>query len=140
MQDEQLCPFSKPLIGHWCQCEHAVLSDRCSGKMICKQADQYRSACVNLVDAFKHNSKFVLGISSDDVQLTHTQLMKIRCGGLMGMQRLFNQIGDQPPTVLELINQAEQQFGDIENFPFQEIVRDIKAFNHRNKFKHKSKR
>ena len=58
--------------------------------------------------------------------------MKIRCGGLMGMQRVLT--GDTAvPDVLETMHSAEQHYGSVSEFPFSEIVRDIKEFSHRKK-------
>lgn len=133
MNDNALCPFSKPIIGNWCRCTQAVLSERCSGKMVCGRAADYRDSCVALVALFKDNSRFVLGLGSDDVELTHAQLMKIRCGGLLGMQRVLRLETDTPPAVRNVIAAAEARYGDVASFPFGEIVRDIKAFSHRKK-------
>lgn len=98
--------------------------------MTCLQADQYIASCYELVELFREKSRFVLGISHQDEELTHQQLMKIRCGGLLGMQRLLSET-DTPPDVRQMIQLAEQAYGDVGEFPFSEIVRDIKAFSHR---------
>jgi hypothetical protein len=129
-----LCPFSKPIIGNWCQCKYANMDERCAGKMTCLEAEQYISGCYELVDAFKEKSRFILGLSQNDNELTHMQLMKIRCGGLIGMQRVLSG-ASEIPDVLDIKNQAQQQYGDVLNFPFSEIVRDIKIFTHRTKRK-----
>jgi hypothetical protein len=131
MNDAALCPFSKPIIGNWCRCPHARLAERCSGKMTCTRADEFRDSCLSLVDLFKERSRFVLGLGSDDVALTHAQLMKIRCGGLLGMQRLLDPGADSPPAVRDVISAAESQYGSVSEFPFSGIVRDIRAFRHR---------
>ena len=132
-----LCPFSKPVIGNWCKCKYANMDERCAGKMTCLKADEYLSACYELVDVFKENSRFVLGLSQNENELTHMQLMKIRCGGLLGMQRILysteDKTADEAPDVLETMHLAEQEFGSVEAFPFNEIVRDIKEFSHRKK-------
>ena len=130
-----LCPFSKPIIGNWCQCQHANLDERCAGKMTCLQAQEHLSGCYALVDIFREKSRFVLGLSRADSELTHMQLMKIRCGGLLGMQRiLMNETGASgTPNVLQLIQLAEQRYGEVDNFPFSEIVSDIQSFKHRTK-------
>lgn len=128
---DTLCPFSKPIIGNWCKCQYANLDDRCAGKMTCLKSDQYLAGCYALVDVLKEQSRFVLGISHPDQVLTHMQLMKIRCGGLLGMQRVLNDQVDELPDVLSIINQANIKFGDILKFPFNDVVRDIKVFTHR---------
>ena len=127
-----LCPFSKPIIGRWCQCEFANLDERCAGKMTCLQSEKYIEDCYGLVDIFKERSRFILSLSNNDNELTHMQLMKIRCGGMLGMQRVLSN-SDKVPDVIDIIQLARQQYGDISDFPFNEIVRDIQMFTHRNK-------
>ena len=134
MTESSLCPFSKPIIGQWCRCQNAILAERCSGKMICSKAEDYRPSCVELVDLFKRHSRFVLGLADDTVPLTHSQSMKVRCGGLLGMQRLLQSKRDVP-SVAGLISAAEKKYGKLAAFPFSDIVRDINSFSHRKKFK-----
>lgn len=132
-----LCPFSKPIIGGWCQCKLANLEERCAGKMICRQSDQYLGGCLQLVNIFKEKSRFVLGISQQQNELTHMQLMKIRCGGLQGMHRVLTenkpQSQQQLPDVLETIELARKRYGQVVDFPFSEIIKDIQGFSHRRK-------
>ena len=127
-----LCPFSKPIIGNWCQCQYANLDERCAGKMTCLKSETYLAYCYELVDLFKEKSHFVLGITQHEDELTHMQLMKIRCGGLIGMQRVLTGNTDVP-DVLETMRLAGQRYGSVTEFPFSEIVRDIKEFSHRKK-------
>jgi len=133
--DEALCPFSKPILGNWCQCPHARTLDRCAGKMVCSRADDYLASCTGLVDTLRRNSRFVLGIPDGMAQLTHAQLMKIRCGGLRGMQRVLEPDADGVPEVREMIRLAEQAYGDVAAFPYVEIVGDIRAFSHRRRLR-----
>ena len=76
-----LCPFSKPIIGNWCQCKYANFDDRCAGKMTCLKSDVYLADCYELVELFKENSLIVFGITQREAEITHMQLMQIRCGG-----------------------------------------------------------
>ncbi len=137
MEQDRLCPFSKPIIGNWCQCPHARMMDRCSGKMWCAEADKELDRCSYLVDLLRDNSRFVLALSDQEEELTHTQLMKIRCGGLKGMQRFLGQGNDEPPAVLEIRDQIVQRYGDLSAFPFHEIMPDIKGFSHRKKLRNR---
>ena len=133
MNRNSLCPFSKPIIGNWCQCPYASLADRCSGKMFCTHAADFQESCDALVEILKEKSRFVLGLGRDNSELTHAQLMKIRCGGLLGMQRVLKMETGAPPAVREVLAAAESQYDDVSRFPFSDIVRDIKAFRHRKK-------
>ena len=133
--ESPLCPFSKPLIGRYCQCPYAVLAERCSGKMVCSHDAQLRAGCEELVDLFKQKAHFVLGLSSIDAELTHAQSMKIRCGGLLGMQRVLAMDASKPPLVREVMDRAQMQYGSLSGFPYTEIMPDIQTFNHRRKTK-----
>ena len=113
------------------------MDERCAGKMTCLKADEYLPGCYDLVDIFKEKSRFVLGLSQHDEELTHMQLMKIRCGGLIGMQKLLQHNISEVPDVLDIMQQAKLAFGSLEEFPFSDIVREIKMFTHR-KSKHSS--
>lgn len=130
MSENILCPFSKPIIGNWCHCQYANLEERCSGKMSCKQPADFLESCYELVNTLKDNSRFVLGLHDDHALLTHAQLMKIRCGGLKGMQRVLH-CDDAIPEVRNVIDVATARFGTIREFPFTEIMPDIKQFSHR---------
>jgi hypothetical protein len=129
--DTQLCPFSKPILGQWCACEYARVGDRCSGKMVCTQADERRETCLQLVQLLKKNTRFTLNLSDTDTQINHAQAMKIKCGGLLGMQRILKTNSEDRPSIVDVINQAKERYGSIESFPFGEIIRDISSFSHR---------
>lgn len=127
----ELCPFSKAIIGKWCHCPHAKLADRCSGKMSCTRLEDLQESCFELDDAFKVNTRFILGVTSENIELTHAHLMKIRCGGLLGMQRVLNIESNQPVNVRDVIDKSIKEYGSIDRFPYNEIVQDIKNFKHR---------
>ncbi|MCW8986598.1 MAG: hypothetical protein OQK75_02905 [Gammaproteobacteria bacterium] len=127
----ELCPFSKPILGRWCQCRHAKLVDRCSGKMSCTRFYDLKKSCHELDDAFKRNTRFILGVKNEDSELTHAHLMKIRCGGLIGMQRVLHLDSEQTINVPDVIERVNNKYGSIEQFPYNEIVQDIKNFKHR---------
>lgn len=137
MNDEVLCPFSKPLVGRWCQCPHARLVDRCSGKMKCSRGSELLASCQNFVAVLRLQSRFIIGFTQANTALTHTQLMKIRCGGLRGMSRELGHAEDEIPFVRVIHDQVIERYGDLESFPFDKIVKDIQLFTHR---KQKSRR
>ena len=127
----ELCPFSIPILGKWCQCQYAKLADRCSGKMSCTRFDDLKKSCVTLDEAFKINTRFILSVINTTEELTHAQLMKIRCGGLIGMQRILTKDSNNIINIRETIDKVISDYGSIEKFPFDKIVQDIKTFKHR---------
>lgn len=127
----ELCPFSKSIIGKWCHCPHAKLADRCSGKMTCTRLDDLQETCFELDDAFKVNTRFILGIKSENDELTHAHLMKIRCGGLLGLQRVLNIESGRLVNVRDVIDKIIKDYSSIAGFPYNKIVQDIKDFKYR---------
>jgi hypothetical protein len=132
-EDSQLCPFSKPILGQWCRCDFARLEDRCSGKMICAHPGEHRATCLHLTELLKKNARFSLNLSNTDNQISHAQAMKIKCGGLLGMQRILETDTQHPPSVVGIVAEVRERYGSLEDFPFGEIIRDIAGFSHRNK-------
>lgn len=127
----ELCPFSKAIIGKWCHCPHAKLVDRCSGKMTCTRVDDLQETCIELDEAFKVNTRFILGVKGDNAELTHAHLMKIRCGGLLGMQSVLKIESGQLVNIRDVIDQTIKDYRSIAGFPYNKIVQDIKNFKHR---------
>ena len=133
MDTNRICPFSKAIIGQWSRCHYARLADRCSGKMICSAGDDVGRLCQSLDGILQLRSRFIIGPSGRSGALTHAQLMKIRCGGLHGMQRVLRQNDDNLPVIPELIIAALQRHGALQSFPYDEIIQDIRQFNLRKK-------
>ncbi len=131
MDTSTLCPFSKPIIGQWCACQHSALAERCAGKLYCDAADSLRPSCLHLEALLKQHSRFVLGRLDEAGELTHAQSMKIRCGGVLGMQRLLQPTATGAPQVPELILAAKAEFNSLDQFPFDRIMQDIRSFSHR---------
>lgn len=129
--NSELCPFSKAILGRWCKCAHAKLADRCSGKMTCIRHDDLQESCIELDEAFKSNTRFILGVKNEYVELTHAQLMKIRCGGLLGMQRVLGLESKESVEIRDVIDKSINNYGNLNSFPYKEIIQDIKKFKHR---------
>lgn len=132
-KNQKLCPFSKPIISLWCACPYASLKDGCTGKMACNREAEFHIACNKLVDILKNYSRFILGINKHEMELTHSQSMKIRCGGILGMQRVMNINVNSTPIIPDILSASGIHYASIGDFPFNEIVQDIKNFCHRKK-------
>jgi len=127
-----ICPFSKPIVGRWCSCEFATIYERCSGKMTCKHEEMLLPECTQLVNLLIKNSRFIIGSNNGADELTHAQSMKIRCGGLIGMQRvLFDD--DATPNVRKVISSTTKRYNQLSLFPYHEVITDIQHFSHRKK-------
>ena len=127
----ELCPFSKPIIGKWCACPHAEVAELCSGKLVCTRDEDLKDSCIELDNQFRVNTRFILGTKSDEEKLTHAKLMKIRCGSLLGMQRVLEMDINKAVDIRGVIDKTIEIYGSLSSFPYSEIVQDIKQFKHR---------
>lgn len=132
-QEKHLCPFSKPILGKWCQCSNARLFDRCAGKMHCEQPDTDLKECQSLVKMLEKNSRFIIGVTDRVKPLTHQKMMKIKCGGILGMNRVLKDLDEDCPSILGVISEVKEQFVSFDAFPYGQIVRDISTFSVRKK-------
>lgn len=116
-----LCPFEKSLLSGCVSCsqqnsrqiaERVVLS--------CHSAVSW-SDCVALRDAFRLNFTFALGKLHIDGPLPHAQEMRMQCGGLRGLQSVLSGCVDVSDVAV-LILQAKSRYGELELFPFMQIV------------------
>ncbi len=101
--------------------------------MACNRDSTFFLSCTKLANSLKNNSSFILGFDTTETLLTHSQSMKIRCGGILGMQRVMDIGINSPPVIPDIIATAELLYNEASNFPFNEIVQDIKLFSHRKK-------
>ena len=99
--------------------------------MTCTRIDDLHESCLTLDVAFKNNTRFILGVKNNSDELTHAQLMKIRCGGLIGMTKVLNIDNDECISIRSIIDKITIDYSSIEGFPFDRIVQDIKKFKHR---------
>jgi hypothetical protein len=99
--------------------------------MTCTQAIERRDTCLQLVQLLKENARFTLNLSDTDARMNHAQAMKIKCGGIQGMQRMLIPGSGKAPSIVDIIDQAREQYGSIDTFPYGEIIRDISSFSHR---------
>lgn len=93
--------------------------------VICSNLDA-RQDCVALVAELKKNARFALQLNVPNGLLTHGQEMKLKCGGLQGLQE--QPCSGQSNDVHELLTCAIAEFGNIEQLPYTELVKAISRY------------
>jgi hypothetical protein len=74
-----------------------------------------------LYQLLRSNFTFALGVTHSDDPLPHAKEMRLQCGGLIGLQYVVDgkvEVSD----VAQLLDAAQQSFGELEQLPFQEVV------------------
>ncbi len=86
-----------------------------------------RLKCVELVAELKRNARFALKLAKNNNVLTHGQEMKLKCGGLQGLQQLLSKSASEN-NIADLIHEVLTEFNTINNLPFPEIMRVVSEY------------
>lgn len=131
------CPFEKAVLSTRCYCENSTryyIGERehagCSSDTACTN-------CRFLLEALRENSMFVLKIKTTATEdIPHAKQMRIQIGGLLGLQELItgHSAGDEKVgNIHQLVVQAMERYGSLNDLPFNEIVKSVSAYQARRK-------
>jgi len=130
------CPFEKAILRRCCGCENAEIhniADReaasCKSTVACEN-------CRTLRELLLQSALFAMKLTHSGGPLPYAKDIKIQCGGMLGLQRLFAPEAEaQSPVsnVHGLVLAAQEKFGSLQNLPYSEIVKSIASYEARRK-------
>ncbi|HHJ14180.1 MAG TPA: hypothetical protein ENJ79_07345 [Gammaproteobacteria bacterium] len=135
--NERRCVFEKAVLTRRCHCSCSTrfyLADR---EGISCNARPAHARCQQLLEQLRQNARFALRLGAPAIEsgkpLPHAKEIKVQNGGLLGLQRLLE---PEAPTgtvtdIARLAVKGIQTWGDIESFPYTEIVQSIVHFEGR---------
>jgi len=90
---------------------------------------QALSACKTLVSHLRNVGKFNIKRLHESVPISHGQEMKIKCGGLNGLQGLIAPRNDAGICDIHtLVAGTIEYFGALDKVPYQRLVKDIASY------------
>ena len=116
------CPFEKTILTNGAACSKAEKHNIAEREIIACIEDEAHVRCTVFRDLLRHNFSFALGKLHIDGPLPHAQEMRMQCGGLKGLQFELNG-GEEVFDVAALVVMAQQKYGELENFPYSQMVR-----------------
>nr|VFK54914.1 MAG: hypothetical protein BECKTUN1418F_GA0071002_106014 [Candidatus Kentron sp. TUN]VFK60698.1 MAG: hypothetical protein BECKTUN1418E_GA0071001_105914 [Candidatus Kentron sp. TUN] len=128
------CPFQKAVLARQCGCEyllHLHIAEREGAG--CNMPLAYKT-CVKLLDLLRQNARFSLKlVSSSTGSLPHGKEIKVQVGGLRGLAQAVSQKDPlhRIENIHALVKNAMEIYGEMENFPYQEIVKEIVRYEGR---------
>lgn len=123
------CPFERAIqstVFGCTQCRKTFIGEK--ENVICSNLGA-RQNCVTLVSQLKKNARFALQLNAPNGLLTHGQEMRLKSGGLQGLQEL--PCCGQTDDIHELLKRAIADFGSIEQLPYTELVKAISRYKRR---------
>ncbi len=132
--DQRSCEFNSSIVSGHCHCSQAQSFNLAERTSIHCRSDTGHARCSEILKLLRHHSRFTLKENREDSVLPHSKILKIEIGGLRGVSTVVNN-EEPPPQIIEniyqLIGLAVEQFGELSNLPFQEIIKQIAAFKGR---------
>jgi hypothetical protein len=127
---EHKCAFSAPLITRQFGCRKSEEVTRRGGPDIACTDAAAAARCEALFTRLKTAALPAFGVEDDLLSMPHSVLVKVQCGGLLGLQRVLGGSGtDRVEDVDALAAAVAGKFGEA--IPVDEVVPDITAFKTR---------
>lgn len=122
---EQLCPFERVILSTEFSCTESHKYFYAEKEGISCKSQPARLNCKLLIEFIKHNSKFALRQPiPTGGELTHGQEMRIKCGGLQGLQEVIGKNTD----IHGLLSAAIEQFENLDSLPWDRIMPSVQAY------------
>jgi hypothetical protein len=118
------CVFEKALLCQAAACEAAQRLSLAEREMVACREPLARTACGQLLTLLRANSAFALKIRDAQRILPHAMMMKVQCGGLVGLKDLLDPEA-HAPDVMKLVRLAQTEFGALDQLPFSRIVQGV---------------
>jgi len=127
------CPFERALLSRCVDCSAAkrlLLAER--EAITCSQ-EQANDRCLRFHEALHRNARFALHMDADQPWPFGKEI-RAQCGGIRGLQEAMGvTTGAESADVLALIHEGLQRFGNIEDFPYSQIMRGVVHYEPRKK-------
>lgn len=115
------CAFEKAILAGCVSCDRTERVQIAEREVIGCSHEQSHLRCSELHDALRHRFAFALAKSIDDKPLSHTQELRVQCGGLQGLQRVLHD-DCEVVSVDALMDGVQKQWPTLIEIPYSEVV------------------
>lgn len=128
------CVFEKALLCQAAVCEASQRLSLAEREVMACREPLVRTACCQLLALLRQNSGFALKVRDTQRILPHAMMMKIQCGGLIGLRDLLDPEAPAP-NVLDLMRRAQTEFSQLDALPFSRIVQGVAHWQIRKRYR-----
>lgn len=125
------CPFEKAILSRCADCSQARKCNIADREAVACKAAVARENCLTLHGLLHQNAAFALKLTHPGEPLPHAKEIKVQCGGLRGLQRLFEQEANSSGNIHVLVEAIVSRYGGMQEVPYQEVVKEIAAYEGR---------
>lgn len=131
--NDRRCVFEKAALTRMFACEKLIRMNIAEREAAGCSNPAAQAQCDCLLEQLRRSAAFALKLTHVSGPLPHAKELKVQCGGLLGLQR--NVEGDTEArgvaNVFGLVEAAKEAFGDLDDFPYQDIVQSVTHFQGR---------
>jgi hypothetical protein len=125
------CPFEKAILSRCADCDQARKFNIAEREAVACEAAVARENCLTLHGLLHQNAVFALKLTHPGEPLPHAKEIKVQCGGLRGLQRLFDQEANLVENIHALVGKIQRRFASMQDVPYLEVVKEIAAYEGR---------
>ena len=129
------CVFEKAINSRVCNCSKSSRFNLADREGVSCSSNKAQQRCAEVLLALRQNSRFALHLTLTNEKLPHNAEIKIQNGGIKGIAKQLNTTDVTVNDIYTLIDIAVEQYKSIKTFPYQDIVRDISAYQGRRRRK-----
>jgi hypothetical protein len=122
------CAFKAALMIGGFGCRNAMPVTRREGPDVVCHSEDARRRCSELLTHLKAAALPAFGVADDLLSMPHGVMVKIQCGGLLGLNRLLipgSPVGASIEDVAALVDRALDSHGDVGKLPYESLVQDM---------------
>jgi len=131
--NEQPCVFAKAILTRCCRCNRSqrlFIAER--EAVACKSPGAHQQ-CETVLAAFRRKALFALRLTHLEGELPHGKEVKVQCGGMLGLRTALNPASDEQPDIYPLLERSMDIYGQVQAFPYSEIIKQITTYQARKK-------
>mgnify|MGYP005853076061 FL=1 len=132
--NERFCAYEKAILTNSASCPLAHRFCIAEREGVHCGSDAAQASCIELLELLRCQARFALKTRDDRSALPHAKAMRIQVGGLRGIAAVLNPQEPVPARIQDIrgiVEAAIAAFGSLERMPFQEIIKQIAAYQGR---------
>jgi len=126
------CAFEKAILSRRCSCQHAHKFCLAEREGVSCQIPARQKRCQDFLHQARQKALFALKLTQVGDILPHAKEIRVQLGSLTGLAKLLDE--SEPETITnanDLLDRAEQQYSNLQELPFESLVRAIMKFEGR---------
>jgi len=136
--NERFCAYEKAILTNNCACSLAHKFCIAEREGVHCGSDLAQAACIELLELLRRQARFALKTTDQRTALPHAKAMRIQVGGLRGIEAALHPEEPVPARIQDIrrtIEAAIAAFGSLDRLPFQEIIKQVAAYQGRRRLR-----